>query len=227
MSLNLKAKARQTTAVERVSEGADAYLRSLRDGTLSTAGFIQAMSFEGRVFGGNAGTVTSPITFNPTAIVTTGADLMVLAPAGTTIIPIEVCIQMEAFGTTAIFEAMVSIGTGGALGTDTDVVPVCLNSVVARATQCSAGAAADEASATYFTGSVHELMRWGAAKAVTVGTADDDSAWPPLNLVWRAMEGGYLPIVKGSGGFAVFAAAQASTGFISAKWIELPTSVVE
>ena len=218
-----KAKARQTSAVSRVSEGADSYVRALRDGSLSTAGFIQAMCMEGRMFAANGGTATGPLTFGAGSLDTTEIDMLVLAPAGTTIIPIEVCIQVEAYGSTAIFEALVSCGSGGVVGTDTDVVPVCMNTHLGYTAQCACGVSS-AADATYFTSNLIELERWGAAKAVTVGTADDDSAWPPANYAWRASQGGYLPIIKGIGGLAVFVAAQASTGFISAKWIEVPDS---
>ena len=218
-----KAKARQTSGVSRVAEGADSYVRALRDGSLSTAGFIQAMCMEGRMFAVNAGTASSPITCGAGGIDTTEPDLIVLAPAGTTIIPIEVCIQIEAYGSTAIFEALVSCGSGGVDGTTTAVTPVCLNTHLGYTSQCSAGNAS-AADSTYFTSNLIELERWGAAKSVTVGTADDDSAWAPPNYAWRALAGGYLPIIKGIGGICVFASAQASTGFISAKWIEVPDS---
>ncbi|KKN15676.1 hypothetical protein LCGC14_0983630 [marine sediment metagenome] len=222
MSL-LKVKGRQTTAIGRESEGNNVYVKGLRDGTLTMAGFVEAMCLEGRVFHVTHGTVTAEATFGAGSLLETEPDLQVLAPAGTTIIPIGVTIQIEAYGSTAIFEAMVSIGGGGAAGADTPLTPVNLHTGSSRTSECDVGGSTNSGAATDFTTNRTELVRWGFAKAVTIGTATDDSAWYPPNYHWSAAKAGYYPIIKGAGGFMVYAAGQASTGFISARWVEVPS----
>ncbi|KKM63811.1 hypothetical protein LCGC14_1507680 [marine sediment metagenome] len=215
---------RQSSSVTRESEGNDILLRGLRDGTLVMADFVGAMALEGRVFGVNAGTITGPINMGTqaTGIDSTEPDLMVTVPADITIILLDVIIQMEAYGATGIFEAMVAIGSGGVLGSDSDLTPANLNTGSNRKSSCSAGAASSN-DATYMTSNVTEIIRWGAAKAVTVGTADDTSKLPPANYEWQAKQAGYWPILKGAAGFAVYAPAATATGFIMARWLEVPS----
>ena len=226
MGAIINGNANQTTSVSRVSEGAEVALRMLRDGSLTTAGFIQAMSLEGRVMSTNAGTITTPITCGAGSIDTTEPDLMVIAPTTVAIIPVEIILNVEAYGSTAIFEAMWSYGLGGILGTDTDLTIQNTSTLSAYQSQCSAGAASNN-DATYWTSKSVEVARWNAAKAVTVSTATDDSAWPPIQFSWSAAKSGVLHVISGSGaGFAVYAAAQASTAFITAKWIELDVAAL-
>ena len=225
MSVEIVGNAKQTTGVSRVAEGAKVNLRMLRDGSASIAGFIEAMSLEGRIMSANAGTVTSPITFGAGDILATEPDLMVIAPDTIAIIPVEIILNVEAFGTTGIWDAMWSYGLGGVLGTDTDLTIQNTNTLSNYQSQCSAGAAANSATATYWTSKSVEVARWNAAKAVTVATADDDSSWPPVQMSWEAAKSGVLPIISGSGGgFAVYSASVGGTGFITARWIELAAS---
>jgi len=219
----MKTKARKTSALTRESEGNDVFLRALRDGTLVMASFVEAMCLEGRVFSVNSGTITSPGSHGDASIDSTEADLMVLAPDGTTIVPLEIVIQMEAYGADGIFEAMLACGLGGTLGTDQDLTPTNINTGSGRTSNCTAGGES-AADSVYHTSRVMELSRWGAAKAVTVGTADDDSTVPPPNFIWRAKDEGYFPIIVGAGGFSVYAAASTTTGFIMARWLEVPST---
>uniref|UniRef100_A0A6H1ZU87 Uncharacterized protein n=1 Tax=viral metagenome TaxID=1070528 RepID=A0A6H1ZU87_9ZZZZ len=226
MTARIVGNARQTSGVTRLAEGAEVALRMLRDGSLPTIGFIQAMSLEGRLMSVNAGTVTTPVGFGAGSMDSTEYDLAVIAPSSVAIIPVEIIINMEEYGTTAIFEAMWSYGLGGVVGTDTDLTIQNMNTLSPYESQCAAGCSST-ASGTYWTSKSVEVSRWNAAKAVTVATADDDSSWPPVQFSWSAAESGCLPVISGIGaGFMVFAAAQAGTGFITAKWIELPASVL-
>uniref|UniRef100_A0A6H1ZV11 Uncharacterized protein n=1 Tax=viral metagenome TaxID=1070528 RepID=A0A6H1ZV11_9ZZZZ len=226
MGAIIKANARQTTSVQRPDEGAEVELRLIRDGSIAIADYITAMSLEGRIMSTNAGTVTTPIECGAGGIDTTEPDLIVIAPATVAIIPIEIIINVEAYGSTAIFEAMWSFGLGGVQGTVTAGTVQNTNTLSAYQSQCTSGNASG-ADSTYWTSKAVEVARWNAAKAVTVSTADDDSAWPPVQFVWTAASSGVLPVISGTGaGFMVFASAQASTAFITAKWIELPVSAV-
>ena len=223
MAANIQALYSATS--DLIGSGADVRVKALKDGTLSVADFIAIMSLEGRVFSAEAGSATTPVTFGAGSIDTTEYDLKVLVPAGTSIIPVELNIVMETYGTTALFEFMASIGQGStaAMGTDTDVTIYNVNLGHANGSNCLAGAASNN-DGVYPTDNVVEFFRGTQAKAVTIATADDDSTWQPECFNWRVKEAGYLPILNGKGSLDVFAAAQAGTGFIMAKWIEIPSS---
>lgn len=201
------------------------YLKALKNGTLSVAQFAELMSLEGRVFSANAGSVTTPVTFGAGNIDTTEPDLQIIVPDGTTIIPLEIILTMEAYGTTALFEFMASIGQGSTVahGTDTDVTITNTNTLSTNVSACTAGAASNN-DAVYPISKITEFWRGCEPLAVTVGTADDDSTFYPVNYIWRAKEAGYYPVLSGKGALNVFASAQAGTGFIECKFIEVPTT---
>jgi hypothetical protein len=200
-------------------------VKALMDGTLSIMDFANVMSLEGRVFSASAGSVTTPVTFGAGTIDTTEPDLQIIVPSGTTIIPLDILLVMEAYGSTALFEFMASIGQGSTVahGTDTDVTPVNVNLGYGTNTACTVGAASN-ADAVYQTSNIVEFWRGCEPVAVTVATADDDSTFYPVNYSWKAKDAGYLPILNGKGALTVFAASQAGTGFIQCRWAEFPTA---
>src|SRR3990167_1136983 len=123
---DIRAKTGVRQPDRQTQDKALAFVRALRDGSLSMADFVMVSALEGRGFVANAGTVTSPITFGAGTIDTTEPDFDMLVPAGTLVIPVEIRVYMEAFGTNAQFECMASVGTGGTQGTDTAVTPTNL-----------------------------------------------------------------------------------------------------
>ena len=201
------------------------YMKALKNGTLSVAQLAEVMSLEGRVFSVASATATSPATFGAGTIDTTEPDLNIIVPDGTSIIPLEISIVMEAYGTTALFEFMASIGQGSTVahGTDTDLTIYNVNLGSSVASTCTAGGASNN-DATYPTANIVEFWRGCEPIAVTVATADDDSTFYPVNYIWRAKDAGYYPVLNGKGALNVFAAAQAGTGFIQCRFLELPTT---
>lgn len=192
-------------------------------GGLYTVGFGEYASLGGRVYCANIGSATSPATFGAGSIDTTEPDGLIDVPLGTTIVPLEIRVKIEAYGTNAIFELMAAVGTGGVAGTDTDVTPTNLFSSAPRTTSCTVAGQGD-ADATYMTTNVSEFWRDGLMKAVTTATADDDSPMPPQTFVWNAKEKGFFPVLKGASELMVFAAGQATTGFITFIWAEFDTA---
>ena len=82
--------------------GEDVAAKGMIDGSFMTAGWIQQMVLEGRVFCAQAGLLTTAITW--TAIATnyqTKPALFLQGPDGTTILQLEISLYMEAFGTHA------------------------------------------------------------------------------------------------------------------------------
>ena len=59
--------AAERTAVTRIGEGVNLQARGTRDGALFTASWYEAHALEGRIFGANMGSVTTPLTFLVTA----------------------------------------------------------------------------------------------------------------------------------------------------------------
>src|SRR5574343_185639 len=101
----IKAVAGQTSAVSRVSEGSDVFIRATRDGSLITTPWLMQMVIEGKVFGVNAGVLTTPLTLNAT-IADGEPDLLVNVPSGTTIIPVFIQASFEDTGTAQVMDVM-------------------------------------------------------------------------------------------------------------------------
>lgn len=232
MSLNLIQKGRKI--LQQVSEGVqlDGPWYNRNGATVMTP-VEQAWAEAGRVFTVNAGTGTSPIPFGAGTIDTTEPDLDFEVPAGASfmVVPLEIHIQMEAFGTTAIFEGMASIGLGGVFGTTggSAVTPVCLRTDRPNgASGCRAISNVDGSGATYMTSNVAEIFRFGIEAVATVGTGDDDSNRGGNAYLWAARDRGVYPVMVASGGLVcrlnVFACSQAGTGFIRFTYAELPLS---
>jgi hypothetical protein len=230
-----KVIAKQLAAVDRVSEGGEVYLRAIRDGSLSIANFAQTLALEGRVFIAQAGTATTPVTFGAGSIDTTEPDLVVEVPSGTVILPLYLSLHMEAYGSNAIFECIASYGTGGVAANYTcthgaAITPVNMKAATGITSACTIHSGMNGSSWTYQTGSVVEFFRNGMQSAITKSTAVNNIANldSPTGYLfeWSAKQTGVQPIVIGAAALTVFAAAQASTGYIKLVYAELPTSAV-
>ncbi len=197
-----------------------------RDGAIWTADWVLARCAEGRVYIANAGSVTSPITFGAGDITETEMDLFISVPSGTTIGILEVALVMEAFGTSALFEAMAKTGTGGTVGAGTSVTPRNLRSDAPFTSNCTITAAATTTSGVALTGP--EFFRAGYKVAVDAATAGASGGTLQKKFVWNHKDAGYIPIVVGATGTgcAVYAASQAGTGFITVTYVEVPSTRV-
>lgn len=222
----IKVKGRQVAP--RVSEGVETDLWVKRDGSLVMTPIELAWAEEGRVFVANVGSATTPATFGAGSIDTTEPDFDLLVPAGASImvVPLQILIHMEAFGTTALFEGMASYGLGGAQNSTgaTSLTGRNLRTDAPYASGCTLYGNSD-AGATYMTQNVGEIFRFGTEAIATVGIGDDDSNRVGNTYCWSARESGIYPHLVPSALAArlnVFAAAQAGTGFIQVMWAELP-----
>lgn len=190
----------------------------------------EAMADAGRLFIVNAGTGTTPIAFGAGTIDTTEPDLDFELPvnAAVKVKPRWVLVHMEAYGTDAIFEGMVSIGLGGVFGTTggTAITPVNARLDKPYGTVCRAIGNVDGSGATYMTSNVLEINRWGFEKVATIGTGDDDSTRGPCTFIWSAKQSGICPVMVATAGSVarlnVFSGSQAGTGFIQLGYTEEP-----
>lgn len=220
----LKGKSRQTTSVERASEGADQYLRMLRDGTVGVADLIAILSLEGRVFTCNGGKATSPIAFGDGGLATTEFDFHVSVPASVCIIPLELIVTFEAFGTASLVEVCMQSGSGSAAhATNTAVTPLSSNVNTGRASACTVVCAADTGG-TAFTTNIKEIYR--ASDQLSITTATVGQLRSPYVYTWKANNSGILDVVGPSQQIGVFAAAATGTGFITLKYAELPSETL-
>jgi len=214
-----------TTGVQPAAyDGDDRYskIQGTRDGAIFTQDWVLARIAEGRGFVANAGTATAPITFGAGSIDTTEFDLHVSVPSGTTIIPIELVIKVEAWGTSAIAECMAVAGTGSTCGAGTSVTPAKLRTDGAFSSNCTVTSAATATSGVAITGA--EFFRDGHIVAVTPATAGASGGTLATKFRWSYLNTGYAPIVVGAGQVGVFMSAQAGTGFISLFYVEVPSS---
>ncbi len=218
----VEGKARQSTSVVRESEGNIVLLKALRDGTLTVADWIAALSLEGRVFTANSGLATTPVTFGAGGLDTTEFDLHVAVPAGVVILPLELNITYEAFGTALLTESAMQSGSGSITGAGTSITPLSSNLLTGLKSACTLTGSA--VAGTALTTDVKEIWRDIDQLTITIATVAQIRV--PYAYRWKAMQAGVLDVVGPNQQLCVWAAANAGTGFISLKYAELPASAV-
>ena len=218
----IKGDARQTSGVSRLGEGGEAYMRMLRDGTVGIADLIALWSLEGRVFTANAGTGTSAVTFGAGTLDLTEQDLIVVVPSGTAIIPLECNVVFDTLGTAQIVEVVMQKGTGGVAGAGTSVTPKSSNENAGLSSACTVTSAC--ATGTALTAVDVEIWHDGAPLGITIATVGQIRVQHAFR--YSAKDSGCLQVVGPSEQLVVFASAQAGVGFISLKYVELPSSSI-
>lgn len=207
-----------------------ATLKLHRDGALFTSAWTMGLAMEGRVYVGNLGTATGPATFSDSdTISTTEVDFDLLVPPGTVVLPLEIRVYNEAYGTALQFECMASTGTGGVQAAGTTVTPRNLRADAPHASVCDVrGATAS--GGTYMTANVAEFWRDGQQFAITkTDGAVALTAADPYIHIWRWSDALVPPILYSSTAesrLTVFASSQVGTGFITVIWAELPQQAI-
>lgn len=200
--------------------------RSTRDGALFTADWIMAMCLEGRVFCAQAGLLTTAITWTATATNDqTKPAVFIDVPSGTTIVPIEIQLYMEAFGTNAQFECEAITGTGGVSAGGTAVSITNMRSDAPFTSLCTA--TSDITGGTACTTNVNAFWRDGQQFAITKSAGSATAAaGDPNKFVWRLTDGLYAPVVVGAGQLMVTQGSQAGTGFCKVIFAEVPSTSI-
>ena len=214
------------TSIQPETKTADdifAKVGGTRDGAAFSADWVLARCKEGRVYVANVGTATGPASFGAGIIDTTEFDLFVSVPENTTVIPLELSIQVEAWGTVALFETMAIFGSGGVTGAGSSVTPKNIRTDLPNASLCTITSSATAASGTAITGA--EFFRAGHIITLTPTTASDAAgAGQRTKFQWSHKDAGYSPIIVGAGQLGVFVSGQASTGFITLVYVEIPST---
>ena len=225
----IKAKARQDSAVGRVSEGSDVYLRAFRDGSLVTTDWKQALIMEGRGFTFNVGALTAPVKgggAGQLAIDDDAPDFGVGIPTGTSILPIYVDVALLMTAGTADSDEIdillaVDQDTYHPVGNSTAETIYNLNTLYSRASNC--WARSEWATTFTTTDPVYDLELAHVSKVFemysTVGVL-----WDECRMVYEPLN---PPIINGPATlFGFFGGTKVQYGFACVQWLELPTSSI-
>uniref|UniRef100_A0A6M3XVE8 Uncharacterized protein n=1 Tax=viral metagenome TaxID=1070528 RepID=A0A6M3XVE8_9ZZZZ len=205
-------------ALQVGSSGTYTDVKVSKDGALLTQEWVLAQVIAGNVFHAYVGQATTPVTLDA-AWANTDPDISLDIPDGRLIIPLEVKVVMEAYGTTALFESMTLCSrTLAAASAGTAFVPINMRTRTGGGSNCSCYVGPTVTSG-YTTGAF-ELHRWTYAKAVTIATADDDNSIYPAEFVWSYKDHP-APVLEGNASMQTWATSQAASGYISWYWIEL------
>ena len=220
---------RQVSSVTRLTDD-DQWmnLRGTRDGAMISADWLTAMALEGRCFGCNTGVDTSPDTFTA-AYDATKPDILVTVPSGTTIIPVHVQVNFEDTGTAAVVDVCaVASSVYDAAYTGTALTIYNMRMDAPHSSNCTAAAVISAGGTTPLTGNYVEFWH-GAA-----GIAEDafnGNATPTNELItrtaWNVKDSLVPPVIVGEGSLNIWASAQAGLGFITAMWVEVPSTSIQ
>jgi len=220
---------RQTSSVTRLSDD-DRWmdLRGTRDGSMITADWLTAMALEGRCFGCNTGVDTSPDTFTA-AYDATKPDILVTVPSGTTIIPVFIQVNMEDTGTVAVVDIVaVASSVYDAAYTGTALTIYNMRMDAPYASLCTAAAVISANGTTPLSGNFVEFWRGTGGLAED---AFDGNATPTNELIsrtaWNVKDSLVPPVIVGQGSLNIYAGAQAGKGFITAIWVEVPSTSIQ
>lgn len=225
----IKAKARQDTAVSRVSESGEVYTRATRDGALFTCDWKTGLIMEGRGFQFNVGTLTTPISCPSTSTpLIDKPDWAIGIPDGTSLLPIY--IEGAMLVTTGTLDAdeldiLVAVDQDTFLtqasGSATIVYPTNMNNKHSRTASCwvnkTYSATFDTTDPTYDIELAHVTQVWETFTSVA-------TYWMEAKLLYQPKT---VPIINGPGVISGTAATKAGASmFWTVQWIELPTSLV-
>lgn len=214
MGVNLKA----------VDFGGDAVdVLAAKDGAILSQEWVMAQILKGRGFCAQAGLLSTPITWTATATNDQTKPAMFLdVPDGTTVIPLEVRLYMEAYGTDALFECQFLTGTGGVSAGGTAMTITNLRTDAPIKSLCTA--TSDITGGTACTANISAFYQAGVQLVTTIATSDDASMRTPDEWVWNYKTAGYTSPIKGHGQLMAVQGSQAGTGFGKIIFLEIPTA---
>jgi len=221
---------RETSSVTRMTDD-DHWmnLRGTRDGSMITADWLTAMALEGRCFGANSGVDATAVTHNA-AYSATQPDFAVLVPSGTTMIPVNIQINLEDTGSAAILDvcALASSAYDVTGVGDTDLTVYNMRMDAPRTALCSATATITSGMTSPYSGNFIEFWRGvaGFAEDAWAGTAT-----PTNELVtrcaWNVKDSLVPPVIVGEGSLSVWASGTTAIGFITVIWVEVPSTSIQ
>ncbi len=214
------------TSQNRARDGQYIGARSTRDGALFVAPWVQALVLEGKVFGANAGSVTTGIAGHAT-IDADQPEMAIRAASDTLVLmPLDLGAYLETGATTLgiheLMWAVSNIDVGA--GTSTAGTAFNLN--------MSASASASASVRVAYTGNGTDPLTAGNFLELgrQSGLIDADAATSGLQLLplrWSALSGP-APIVARTGSIVGYAGGLASAmAYLTAIWAEFSQSDIE
>lgn len=216
-----------TSSVSRATaDGHVMDLRMTRDGTPFTAEWVLGLCMEGRVFCGQAGLLTTPITWTATAVNDQTKPAMFLSvPSGTTVIPLEISLYMEAYGTSAQFECEALTGTGAVSAGGSACAITNMRTDAPFTSNCTM--TSDITGGTAPTANISAFWRDGEQFAITKSAGSATVAvHDPIKWVWKWTDSLYVPVIVGPAQLLVTQGSQAGTGFGKIIFVEIPSTSV-
>jgi len=218
-----------STVSRGTSDGDLMALRGTRDGAVFSADWYLAAAFEGRAFGVNAGTGSTPLTTNAGALVVAEPDLLIQVPAGTTIIPVyfEYAFEdtgvgpMEVIGVASSAATQAASGTAGTALTIHNMRTDAPNPSLCTADYTCTGGV------TPYTGNFVEFYR-GYAGDVTDQFASNtaQTVGSATRAHWSVGDTMVPPICTGISQLCFYVVANEGVGWCTCIWVEMPSNSI-
>ena len=228
MDAELKVWGANSDSVDWAAEGVLKKVRAFRDGTISTAAWIQAMIVEGLGYGSFEGAFSTPAAGGGAAAIIDidRPRVTVGVPDGTTMIPYRIhgqaqlpLIVTDSDESEILFG--VHVGTKIAVVAATEVKPRNLKTGV------QSGSALDFQITHTTNIATAPTVDIELARKVAVGDVQGTAAnanWGILDLLYEPR---YVEFIKGPGTLLVYRGGTvATTGFTQVRWIEIKTALL-
>lgn len=213
--------------VTRSGDGVDVYLRALLSGEIGIADYFAISALRGRVFTASSVSVSTPTTWTATATIDVTKSMFLAAvPSGYAIIPMNIEVYYEAFGTDAQMELQALIGTGGSRTSGmTAITPVCTRSDLGTGSACTVWAGGNTTVTVGPTAKINYFWRDGLQFAITkTASSATVSAADPYKFTWSAIRDSSFNIAGPDSQLVINQGSQAGTGFVKVQYVEIPAS---
>ena len=217
----------KANTVAQSGDGDDVYLRAMLSGELGFADYYAISALRGRVFTAASISVTTPTTFEATSTIDVTKSLfMAVVPSGVAIIPMNIEVYFEAFGTSAQTELQALIGKGGSRTSGmTAITPVRSRSDIGGGGNVTCWMGGNSTVTVGPTSNINYFWRTGKQFAITK-TAESAtvSSWDPNRFVWSALADSSFNVCGPDSQLVLNQGSQAGTGFVKVQYIEIPAS---
>ncbi|MBK9021635.1 MAG: hypothetical protein IPL72_17280 [Sulfuritalea sp.] len=207
--------------------GSPSGVHSTRDSALIAADWWMARAIEGRMFGVDTATGTTPDTFNAT-YAAAEPDLYIYVPANTAIMPVYISVGFEDTGTAQVLDVFaIATSTGDSAVTGTTETINSLHMGAPLSSGCTATSVVTSNGTAPESGNYFEFWRPYMGFGEDAFNGSTGFVNEKIHGVsWSAKETGVYPIIPGGGALAIYASGQAATGFITCVFVELPETMV-
>ena len=192
----------------------------LDDGSVISVDWVQAKIFQGKGFHAYVGSASTPATLDA-SYAATDPDISLDIPDGRMIIPIQITVVMEDFGTEALFETHTLCSKtlcASSAGTVFNPINMRTRTGGGSACSCYTGPTVTDGHTT----GAFEINRHTLHAVADVLTSDDDASAELLRreFTWSYGQAGWAPLLEGDASIATWATSQAAKGIIQYWWLE-------